>query len=597
MRAAFSPRARRTARGPKPRSCGSATDEHRKLRRGCGRCAPKRGGSTHEPCARAARRTSQHALRRPGGRQRFLVRGPTWRYHRTDRAERRRQDDGVQLHHRLLQAERGTHRVAIRRSRRVGGAQRLDRARHAQRHARGRHAVSARAHARLSGGAQGPRRAHVSEHPPVPGHDRVGKSSGRPAQFPDVGVRLYRARRAGPALLRAGGTLRDRQGALLARPDRPHRPCRRSGRRIALWRPAAARDRSRHVHGPGAALPRRAGRRPQSERERRARPLSAQDPGRACDLDPSDRARHDRGDADFRPHRRARPWPKDRRRHAGRDSQRSQGDRGLSRRRGGGGRGARDRDAMMRIAPTSEVGMRALLGFSLFALMTAGAAGVGARAETYPTRPVTFVVPFAPGGGTEFLARLLGQRLEQRLGKPFVIENRPGGGGVIGALSVARAAPDGYTILMAPSPVMAINVALHKKLPYDPAVDFVPVALVVATPYVLVVAPSLPVQSVADLIELAKAKPGQLSFASAGLGTPHHLFAQLFKSMTGVDMTHVPYRGSVPALTDVAAGHVQLMFCDIPPSLGLIKEGKVRALGVSTKERVAALPDLASVAE
>src|SRR6516164_9080735 len=169
--------------------------------------------------------------------------------------------------------------------------------------------------------------------------------------------------------------------------------------------------------------------------------------------------------------------------------------------------------------------MKMLLGFSLLALMAAGAAGTCANAQTYPTRPVTFVVPFAPGGGTEFLARLLGQRLEQRLGKPFVIENRPGGGGVIGALSVARAAPDGYTILMAPSPVMAINVALHKKLPYDPAVDFVPIALVVA--------PSLPVQSVADLIELAKAKPGQLAFASAGLGTPHHLFAQLFKGMTG----------------------------------------------------------------
>src|SRR5262249_38755297 len=152
-------------------------------------------------------------------------------------------------------------------------------------------------------------------------------------------------------------------------------------------------------------------------------------------------------------------------------------------------------------------------------------------------------------------------------------------------------APDGYTILMAPSPVMAINVALHKKLPYDPAVDFVPVALVVATPYVLVVTPSLPVQSVA-LVKLAKAKPGQLAFASAGPGTPHPLFAKLFEGMTGVEMTHVPYRGSVPALTDVAAGHVQLMFCDIPPALGLINEGKVRALGVSTKERVAALPNL-----
>ena len=241
--------------------------------------------------------------------------------------------------------------------------------------------------------------------------------------------------------------------------------------------------------------------------------------------------------------------------------------------------------------------MKMLLGFSLLALMAAGAAGTCANAQTYPARPVTFVVPFAPGGGTEFLARLLGQRLEQRFGKPFVIENRPGGGGVIGGLSVARAAPDGYTILMAPSPVMAINAALHKKLPYDPAVDFVPVALVVATPYVLVATPSLSVQSATDLVELAKAKPGQLSFASAGLGTPHHLFAQLFKSMTSVEMTHVPYRGSVPALSDVAAGHVQLMFCDIPAALGLINEGKVRGLGVSTKERVAALPGISSIAE
>src|SRR2546421_465095 len=163
-----------------------------------------------------------------------------------------------------------------------------------------------------------------------------------------------------------------------------------------------------------------------------------------------------------------------------------------------------------------RVGMRALLGFSLFALMTAGPAGTCAHAQTYPARPVTFVVPLA---------------------------------------------------------------------------------LVVATPYVLVVAPSLSVQSVADLVELAKAKPGQLSFASAGLGTPHHLFAQLFKGMTGVQMTHVPYRGSVPALSDVAAGHVELMFCDIPPALGLINEGKVRGLGVSTKERVAALPGMSSIAE
>jgi tripartite-type tricarboxylate transporter receptor subunit TctC len=252
---------------------------------------------------------------------------------------------------------------------------------------------------------------------------------------------------------------------------------------------------------------------------------------------------------------------------------------------------------MISFVPRATSMMQALTRYSLAALAAVAASVACAEAQTYPTRPVTFVVPFAPGGGTEFLARLLGQRLEQRLGKPFVIENRPGGGGVTGAVSVARAAPDGYTLLMAPAPVMAINVSLHKKLPYDPAADFVPLALVVSSPYVLVVTPSLPVQSVSDLIKVAKDKPGQLAFASAGPGTPHHLFPELFKSMTGIEMTHVPYRGSLPALTDVAAGHVQLMFSDVPPALALINEGKVRALGVSTKERVAPLPHLAPIAE
>jgi tripartite-type tricarboxylate transporter receptor subunit TctC len=241
--------------------------------------------------------------------------------------------------------------------------------------------------------------------------------------------------------------------------------------------------------------------------------------------------------------------------------------------------------------------MKAGIRHLLLALAALGATGECAGAQNYPSRPVTLVVPFAPGGGTELVARLLGQRLEQRLGKPFVIENRPGGGGVIGAVAVARAAPDGYTLLMAPAPVMAINVSLHKKLPYDPTVDFVPLALVVASPYVLVVTPSLPVQSVADLIKLAKDKPAELAFASAGPGTPHHLFSELFKRMAGIEVTHVPYRGSVPALTDVAAGHVQMMFSDIPPALPMIGEGKVRALGVSTRERVAALPRLAPIAE
>ena len=252
----------------------------------------------------------------------------------------------------------------------------------------------------------------------------------------------------------------------------------------------------------------------------------------------------------------------------------------------------------MRAAPAHEVTVKALPRCLLLLVLIALRAWAAcARAESYPTRPVSFVVPFAAGGGTELLARLLGQRLEQRLGKPFVIENRPGGGGVTGAVSVARAAPDGHTILMAPAPVMAINVSLHKKLPYDPATDFVPLALVVASPYVLVVTPSLPVQSVPELIKFARDKPRQLAFASAGAGTPHHLFPHLFQSKTGIEMMHIPYRGSVPALTDVAAGHVQLMFSDVPPALSLINEGRVRAIGVSTKERVAALPHLVPIAE
>ena len=266
-------------------------------------------------------------------------------------------------------------------------------------------------------------------------------------------------------------------------------------------------------------------------------------------------------------------------------------------RRGGRGRRGRDRNAVMSAAHACEVSVKPLPRCLLLALIAVSTSGACARAQSYPTRPVTFVVPFAAGGGTEFLARLLGQRLEQRLGKPFVIENRPGGGGVTGAVSVARAAPDGTLFSMAPAPVMAINASLHKKLPYDPAADFVPLALVVASPYVLVVTPSLPVHSVPDLVKLAKDKPGQLAFASAGAGTPHHLFPHLFQSKTGIEMTHVPYRGSVPALTDVAAGHVQLMFSDVPPALSLINEGKVRAIGVSTKERVAALPHLVPIAE
>jgi tripartite-type tricarboxylate transporter receptor subunit TctC len=202
------------------------------------------------------------------------------------------------------------------------------------------------------------------------------------------------------------------------------------------------------------------------------------------------------------------------------------------------------------------------------------------------------IVPFAAGGAGDILARMLGARLEQKWGKPLVVENKPGAGGIIGAVATAKAEPDGYTLMIAPSATMAVNVSLFKSLSYDPVADFVPLALVAQTPFVLVVNPDIPVKSVADLIQYAKEKDGKLSYATSGPGVPHHLFAELFKSMTGIEMSPVAYRGSVPALNDVVAGHIPLMFVDIGPSLGIIQAGKVRALGISTKARFAGLPDV-----
>jgi tripartite-type tricarboxylate transporter receptor subunit TctC len=220
-----------------------------------------------------------------------------------------------------------------------------------------------------------------------------------------------------------------------------------------------------------------------------------------------------------------------------------------------------------------------------------------AHAQDYPTRPVTIVVPFAAGGGTDLLARMVAQKLEQRLGKPFLIENKPGAGSTIGASHVAKAPPDGHTLLMAPSPTMAVAVSIYKNLPYDPATDLTPLALVAQTPFGLVVNPALPIHSVADLIKAAREKPGELSFGSAGPGTPHHLYAELFMSMTGVKMNHVPYRGSLPIITDVAAGHLPLTFVDFGPAVGTLKAGKIRPIGISTKARLASFPDIPPIAD
>ena len=202
------------------------------------------------------------------------------------------------------------------------------------------------------------------------------------------------------------------------------------------------------------------------------------------------------------------------------------------------------------------------------------------------------MVPYAAGGGTETMARLLGRRLEQRLGKPFVIDNRPGAGTAIGASFVAKSAPDGHTILLATSTTMAINVSIYSNLAYDPIKDLVPVALFSDIPFVLVVNPALPVHSVAELVALARRTSGGLAYASNGHGGAGHLYAELMKSMTGIEMTHVPYKGLAPAFNDVVAGHVPLMFGDFGTALPLIRAGQLRALGVTTAQRVAAAPDI-----
>src|SRR3954462_3694918 len=197
-----------------------------------------------------------------------------------------------------------------------------------------------------------------------------------------------------------------------------------------------------------------------------------------------------------------------------------------------------------------------------------------AQAQDYPARPLTMVVPFTPGAATDFLARMLGKELEERLGKPVVVEKRPGAGTNFGSHSVAKAAPDGHTLLMATSTPMAINVSLYKNLSFDPTTELVPLALVAQSPFVLIVNPAMPVKTVPEFIAYAKEKQGKLTFGSAGPGSPHHLFAELFKTMTGALPTHVIYLGSAPALTDVVAGHIDFMFCDFASAQGMLQGGQ-----------------------
>ena len=237
------------------------------------------------------------------------------------------------------------------------------------------------------------------------------------------------------------------------------------------------------------------------------------------------------------------------------------------------------------------------LRFALSMLAVLATVTAPARAETYPARPVTIVVPFAAGGGSDLLARLVGQQLEQRLGKPFIIENRPGASTTLAAIQVVRAAPDGYTLMQGTSSTMAINVTLSKKLPYEPLKDLVPVALLSSSPFILVVRADSAVHSVKDLIDAAKAKPNGLNYGSGGPGSMHHLSTELLLSLTGTTMTHVPYKATPPAMNDLLAGNIQVLFGDTTSVLPFVTQGQVRALGVSTAKRSPALPDIPAVAE
>jgi len=224
-------------------------------------------------------------------------------------------------------------------------------------------------------------------------------------------------------------------------------------------------------------------------------------------------------------------------------------------------------------------------------------AASGAWAQAYPVKPVRIVVPFPPGGTSDILARTIGPRLSAEWGQPVVVDNRPGAAGNIAAEHVARAPGDGYTLFITTVGIHAIHPSLYSKLPFDPLRDFTPVTNLVMLPSVLAVHPSIPVRSVKDLIALAKKRPGDLSYSSAGSGSQPHLTAELFKTMTGVDLLHVPYKGAAQQLTDLVAGHVALTFATAPSAVPFIKGGQMRAIGVSSGKRASALPDVPTIAE
>ncbi len=233
-------------------------------------------------------------------------------------------------------------------------------------------------------------------------------------------------------------------------------------------------------------------------------------------------------------------------------------------------------------------------------VLIALAASVGAGAvyaQPYPSKSIRYVVPYAPGGSTDIVARVLALKLSEALGQQVVVDNRPGAGGSIGADIVAKSPPDGYTMVTAVTGIMAINQFLYRKLPFDPEKDFAPVTQIGSLPLILVVHPSLPAKSVREFIAIAKSKPGQLNYGSSGVGTATHMTTELFKTMAGVDLVHIPYKGSGQVMGDVIGGQLALIFDQIVSSLPHVQGGKLRMLGITSAKRFPSLPDLPTIAE